>query len=139
MFIFFNLQLDKLKLQLQNIKEKLDATKSQVDTLCTLQDKQDGLLENIFNGDYGSELEDKLEEEVEVLMQKKQKISGIHMTWVNSRELISMSCAQLVYSVNRWKQISQYPHISNVVIAYFISWLSMFLSVYVHFISVYKY
>lgn len=102
-------------MQLLKIKEKLDTVKLQVESLCALQDKQDGLLENIFNGDYGSELEEKLESEVDLLMQKKQKISGIHMTWVSSRELISLSCTQMLWSVNRWKQIAQYPQISNQV------------------------
>ena len=108
-------QVDRLNAEIVSLNEKLTESSSKVNELQSLQDKQDGLLENLFNGDYGSELEDKLEAEHEELRSKRDQLVLVAMKWRSCKDALSKACSQLAYSVARWHQIKEYPNISNVV------------------------
>jgi len=104
-----------LQSELLAINEKISQANSKVDELHTLQDKQDGLLENLFNGDYGSELEDKLEEEYETLRINRDRCILAVMNWRGTKDALSKACSQLAYCSARWNQIQEYPNLPNPV------------------------
>ena len=108
-------QVDRLNAEIVSLNEKLTESSSKVSELQSLQDKQDGLLENLFNGDYGSELEDKLEAEHEELRSKRDQLVLVAMKWRSCKDALSKACSQLAYSVARWHQIKEYPNIPNIV------------------------
>ena len=112
------LQVDSLRNQINTVANDLEAQREQVKELNDLKMKIDGLLENIFNGEYGSELEERLEIEVEQLMQYKKHISVAHYKWANSKTLVHHACLQLAYAKRRWEQIQNVAahHIQVMVI-----------------------
>lgn len=110
------LQIDRLNSEITSLNEKLTQSHSKVEELQTLQDKQDGLLENLFNGDYGSELEDKLEAEHEEMRSTRDRLVIVAMKWRSCKDALSKVCSQFAYSVARWNQLQEYPNIPNAVI-----------------------
>lgn len=59
----------------------------------------------MFNGEYGSDLEDRLELEAEQLLQYKKHLSMAHYKWWNGRQLMHHACSQMAYATRRWAQI----------------------------------
>eukprot|EP00794_Sanderia_malayensis_P019576 gene19576-21507_t len=98
-------QVQRLRSQIEAATKELDEIRAQKSKLDDLKTKVDGLLENIFNGGYGSDLEDRLELESEQLLQYKKHISVAHYKWHNGRTLVHHACSQLAYSRRRWEQI----------------------------------
>lgn len=98
-----------LQIQLSSKRQSRDQAKIGYDCLMNCRNKVDGLLENIFNGEYGSELEDRLELEAFQLLEYKQLISLAHHKWWCARHLIYHSCSQIAYAVKRWMQIKYLP------------------------------
>ena len=115
-FLFLILfQIDRLNSEIISLNEKVSQSHLKVEELQTLQDKQDGLLENLFNGDYGSELEDKLEAEHEEMRSTRDRLVLVAMKWRSCKDALSKVCSQFSYSVARWTQLQEYPNIPNVV------------------------
>ena len=100
------------------LNEKLIQSHAKVDELQSLQDKQDGLLENLFNGDYGSEREDTLEAEHENMRSTRDRLVLVGMKWKSCKGALSKACSQFAYTIARWNQIQQYPNIPNAVIMF---------------------
>ncbi|ELT99416.1 hypothetical protein CAPTEDRAFT_168266 [Capitella teleta] len=63
--------------------------------------------ESIFNGKYGSELEYQLECQVDMLVDRKQRISVAKYKWQNSRVLLQHAVNQLAFSVKRWGELDR--------------------------------
>ena len=59
----------------------------------------------IFNGSYGSELEDKLEGELDMMLDRKQRIGVAKFKWQGARVLLQYACNQLSFSVKRWQEL----------------------------------
>ena len=91
--------------QINTITSEIDSLRLQTQELNDLRQKVDGLLENIFNDEYGSELEARLELEAEQLLALKQHISVAHYKWHNGKNLIHHACLQLAFAKRRWEQI----------------------------------
>eukprot|EP00112_Aurelia_sp_Birch-Aquarium-sp1_P018821 Seg455.7 transcript_id=Seg455.7/GoldUCD/mRNA.D3Y31 product="hypothetical protein" protein_id=Seg455.7/GoldUCD/D3Y31 len=98
-------QVEGLQNQINTVTTELASHRAEVAKLNGLRDRVDGLLENIFNDEYGSELEARLELESEHLLQVKQHISVAHYKWHNSKNLIHHACLQLAFAKRRWEQI----------------------------------
>lgn len=112
---FLTFQMLTLQIQLSSKEQSRGQAKIGYDCLMNCRNKVDGLLENIFNGEYGSELEDRLELEALQLLEYKQLISLAHHKWWCARQLIYHSCSQAAYAVKRWIQIKYLPDDQNDV------------------------
>ena len=91
--------------QINTITNDVEKLRDETKVLSDLRQKVDGLLENIFNDEYGSELEARLELESEQLLALKQRISVSHYKWHNGKNLIHHACLQLAFVKRRWEQI----------------------------------
>jgi len=100
-----NLEVQKLEQARQAEDARLKSER-----LVELRLKMDGLLENIFNNSYGSDLEDRLELEVEQMMQYKKHVSLAHFKWWNGRKLIFNACSQMAQACRTWTKIGQLPN-----------------------------
>ena len=103
--IYFLFKVEGLQNQINSVTSELASQRAEVAKLNDLRNRVDGLLENIFNDEYGSELEARLELESEHLLQVKQHISVAHYKWHNSKNLIHHACLQLAFAKRRWEQI----------------------------------
>ncbi|XP_037089537.1 uncharacterized protein LOC119109891 [Pollicipes pollicipes] len=65
---------DEAVRQKENIQKEVDQLQSKAARLQNLYTKQDALLSKIFGGEYGSDLENKLEEELDALEAQKARI-----------------------------------------------------------------
>lgn len=63
----------------------------------------------IFGGDYGSELENKLEAMFDSLTDTKQRISVANYKWTSARVLLHHAVSQLAYAVQKWKDVDNIP------------------------------
>ncbi|XP_059171272.1 uncharacterized protein LOC131952564 isoform X2 [Physella acuta] len=106
-------QLEGLQTQKKD-SEIQDMTKD-MNKLLALYDEQDKILNDIFKGQYGSDLENKLEEEVEQLLDTKERIGVAKFKWTNGRLLLQHATAQLAYAVKRWQDLGQVPQQNNQV------------------------
>lgn len=98
-------QVEGLHNQINTITNDVEKLRDETKVLSDLRQKVDGLLENIFNDEYGSELEARLELESEQLLALKQRISVSHYKWHNGKNLIHHACLQLAFVKRRWEQI----------------------------------
>lgn len=57
---------------------------------------------NFFNGEYGSAEENRLEAELDMLLDRKQRILVAKQKWQNGRLLIHHACNQIAFGVQRW-------------------------------------
>ena len=64
---------------------------------------------SIFDGDYGSDLEDRLEAQLDALLDRKQRISVAKYKWTNSRVLLQYACNQLAFACKRWAELVNVP------------------------------
>ncbi|XP_072020564.1 uncharacterized protein [Amphiura filiformis] len=95
--------------QLEALKEATQPIQKESEDLKQLYDQQDSLLASIFNGKYGSEKEFKLESNLDMMMEKKQRISVAKYKWTQSRQLISHAVNQMGLGVRRWNDAIQVP------------------------------
>ena len=64
---------------------------------------------DIFNGEYGSENENKLEAMFDSLMDTKQRVSVANYKWTSARVLLHHAVSQLAYAVQKWKDLDKIP------------------------------
>ena len=64
---------------------------------------------SIFNGKYGSNLENQLELEMDSLMDYKQRVSVARTKWLNGRVLLVHACSQLSFATRRWVEMTRIP------------------------------
>ena len=62
-------------------------------------------LDSTFEGDYGSELENKLEREVHALAEKKETLRTALNKWRNGNFLLIYAYNQIAYSEQRWREM----------------------------------
>ena len=124
-FIFIDLLLTKIILtsfsyfhcarqeiarkELENLKEQKETLTSEVQELDRrserLQDlykEQDELLDQIFNGAYGSEKENQLENFLDQTEEMRNRIVEANFKWKQAQMMIDYSYKQLEYAVNKW-------------------------------------
>lgn len=102
-------QLDGLQKQLELLKTEADKIKGPADLLKKLYEERDNLLSDIFNGEYGSELENSLEQAFDNLMDQKQRVSVANYKWTSARVLLQHAVNQLAFAVQRWKDMTNIP------------------------------
>ena len=59
----------------------------------------------IFDGAYGSDLENKLESDLDLVREKRQRIGTAKYKWTNGRVLLEHACNQLAFANKRWEEV----------------------------------
>lgn len=95
-----------------------EAYKKRSDRLSELYDKQDRLLAGIFGGEYGSDLENTLEAQLDDALEWQQRISLAKFKWTNGRVLLVHACTQMAFGIKRWKELETIE-MSNTRMRYF--------------------
>ena len=98
--------------ELKCIQQEYNALYTEVDTLRKdyedlgkLRERQEKTLDEIFGGKYGSELEEQLEKETDLLNERKEMVTAARNKWYNAQVLMKHAYDQLGYSTRRWAQI----------------------------------
>ena len=99
-------ELENLKTQYKKLYEEVIAAKTDLDELNNLRSKEEVLLGRIFNDSYGSDKEWKLEMELDMLGQRKERINAAHVRWRAARVYLDHAVKQLSWSTRRWAQIA---------------------------------
>lgn len=67
------------------------------------------LVDTVFQGNYGSERENKLEEELAYLRLIMQKIEEANFKWRQAQVMVEYACRQIGTAVEKWKEIMKLP------------------------------
>ncbi|XP_077993643.1 uncharacterized protein LOC144447481 [Glandiceps talaboti] len=110
-------ELNAKKKRLEQLMVEQDIGKGDLDKLKDLVSKQDKLLMSVFDNKYGSELEMKLEGELDMLLERQQRILIAKYKWHNARVLLHHATNQLAFSVRRWGDVSRI-HPTNLAALY---------------------
>lgn len=102
-------ELNNMKEQYKNMyngyNSHIQNIKSDREKLQSLRFKQEQLLGEIFNDSYGSDKEWKLEMELDLLAEKKERIKTAHYKWTNAQNFTSTAASQINWATKRWGQI----------------------------------
>ncbi|CAG5130832.1 unnamed protein product [Candidula unifasciata] len=110
-------QLEGIQMQARNCDAEVQEMSKEMSKLALLYDEQDQILDDIFSGAYGSGLENRLESEVEELLDRKERIGVAKYKWSNGRLLLQHAYNQLGYAVSRWQTMDQVPS-SSIQVKY---------------------
>ncbi|XP_033107396.1 uncharacterized protein LOC117109247 [Anneissia japonica] len=102
-------ELDATNAQLVSMKNDLGQLNADMAKLKDLYDKQDTLLSTIFDGKYGSETEYRLETELDLSLEKKQRVMVAKYKWSNGKTLMQHASGQLGFAVRRWQDVARIP------------------------------
>ncbi|XP_005112171.1 uncharacterized protein LOC101858150 isoform X2 [Aplysia californica] len=102
-------QVDDIHDQTKALEKEVQEMSKEMNKLLALYDEQDQILDDIFSGHYGSELENQLEMEVDQLLDRKERIGVAKYKWINGRLLLYHACNQLAFAVRRWQMLGQVP------------------------------
>ena len=101
-------EFENLKTQYKKLYDEVITAKKDMDELNSLRGKQEVLLGQIFNDSYGSDKEWKLEMELDLLGQRKERISAAHVRWSAAHVYLDHAVKQLSWSTRRWAQIASH-------------------------------
>lgn len=99
-------ELESLKSQYKKLYDEVIAAKTNEEELNNLRNKEELLLGRIFNDSYGSDKEWKLEMELDILTQRKERINAAHVRWRGAHVYLDYATKQLSWSTRRWAQIA---------------------------------
>lgn len=105
-----NMELATAKQRQADLKQELSAYQKKADELEKLYKAQDQLLDKIFRGKYGSNLENMLESQVDSLTEWKQRIGLAHSKWTSARKLVSFAVDKIVFALQKFQEVNRYPH-----------------------------
>lgn len=103
-------QFDGVTQQKLQLEKELVSLDTQKEELMTLLDEQDAILEKIFDGAYGSDLENQLEAEFDLLKEKKERISVAKYKWANAKLLLEHAIKQLAVACGKWTSLTSIPN-----------------------------
>ena len=97
------------KKELENLNEQKDTLAKEVgeldrrsERLQALYSEQDELLDQIFNGAYGSDKENQLESFLDQTEEMRNRIVEANFKWKQAQMMIDYSYKQLEFAVNKW-------------------------------------
>lgn len=110
-------ELENLKAQYKRLYDEVINAERDKDELNKLRNKEETLLGRIFNDSYGSDKEWKLEMELDMLTQRKERINSAHIRWHAAHVYLEHAVKQLSWSTRRWAQIATH-RVTVLVIKY---------------------
>lgn len=118
-------EFENLKTQYKKLYDEVITVKKDMDELNSLRGKQEVLLGQIFNDSYGSDKEWKLEMELDLLGQRKERISAAHVRWSAAHVYLDHAVKQLSWSTRRWAQIASH-RVTVLVVSFHLKFESFF-------------
>ncbi|XP_069102788.1 GRIP1-associated protein 1-like isoform X2 [Argopecten irradians] len=97
--------LEENEKEIKQVEKQAAEAKVGNDQLNKLYQEQEELLNSIFNGSYGSALENELEADLEMHRERKQRIDIARYKWTNGRVLLSHACNQLNTATKGWTEM----------------------------------
>lgn len=91
--------------QRDRLKEEVIKLGKEGEEYQELSQKQDEFLDSIFGGSYGSDMENRLEKEVDLLKERKQHIDQAYFKWKQGHTMVKQGCSQLGYALRKWKDL----------------------------------
>ncbi|XP_078327394.1 uncharacterized protein LOC111115419 isoform X1 [Crassostrea virginica] len=98
-------KLDSVKPMLEKMEKEIKKERGGVKELEEMVQEQEELLSKIFDGAYGSDLENKLESDLDLVREKRQRIGNAKYKWTNGRVLLEHACNQLALANKRWEEV----------------------------------
>lgn len=65
--------------------------------------------DQIFDGQYGSDLENQLEKELDWLLEQKHHVDQAYFRWKQAHLCVKQSCKQLQEAIENWKHYLDVP------------------------------
>lgn len=100
-------ELDGVQRQRDTVGAEVKALKKETDKLQKLYQEQDELLAGVFNGKYGSDQEYRMECDLDLMLDRMQRISVAKYKWQNARLLLQHAVNQLAFAVRRWGEVAK--------------------------------
>lgn len=110
-------EFENLKSQYKKLYNEVTAAKDDQEELNKLRSKEEELLGRIFNDSYGSDKEWKLEMELDLLGQRKDRINAAYVRWRAAHVYLDTATKQLSWSTRRWAQIATHK-VTILVVKY---------------------
>lgn len=108
---------ENLKAQYKKLYDEVIAARNDQEELNKLRSKEEELLGRIFNDSYGSDKEWKLEMELDLLGQRKDRINAAFVRWRAAHVYLDTAAKQLSWSTRRWAQIATH-RVTILVVKY---------------------
>ena len=99
-------ELKGIQQEYNSLYAEVDSLKKDYEQLTMLSKQEEETLNELFGGKYGSELEEQLEMETDLLNERKDMITATRNRWCNAKVLMQHAFGQLRYSTRRWAQIN---------------------------------
>lgn len=68
-----------------------------------IKPKFDPKLDQIFDGQYGSDLENQLEKELDWLLEQKHHVDQAYFRWKQAHLCVKQACKHLTEAIENWK------------------------------------
>lgn len=99
-------EFESMKQQYKKLYDEVIVAKKDQEELNSLRKKEEMLLGRIFNDSYGSDKEWKLEMELDLLGQRKERVNAANIRWRGAHVYLDHAVKQLSWSTRRWAQIA---------------------------------
>jgi len=100
-----HVQLCDVRKEKVKVTSEIEELTMEKQHLAALYDKRDNILERVFDGEYGSKLEQSLEEESDELEHKLERLELVLQQWSQAEATCEAACRQLDYACRRWKDV----------------------------------
>ena len=69
------------------------------------------MLDKLFHGKYGSELENQLESQVDKLVEWKQRVGLAHSKWVNARGMVKYAVDKISFAIQKFQEVGRFAQL----------------------------
>ncbi|KAG0413576.1 hypothetical protein HPB47_009268 [Ixodes persulcatus] len=102
-------ELKATQAQIEVIQKEIKVLSKECEELAQLYQDRDNLLDTIFGGSSGSELEGQLALDLEKLQICKQQVDHTHFKWSQALLMVRQACAQLSRALKKWRDLASIP------------------------------
>eukprot|EP00095_Tigriopus_kingsejongensis_P001382 maker-scaffold205_size259573-snap-gene-0.16 protein:Tk01382 transcript:maker-scaffold205_size259573-snap-gene-0.16-mRNA-1 annotation:"calponin homology domain-containing protein ddb_g0272472-like isoform x4" len=98
-------ELSNLRDQQSSLEDEILALEGKVSHLESLYEEQEGILDQIFGGSYGSEEENNMEIVLDQHEQMRNRIVEANFKWRQAQLMVDYAYKQLEHAVSKWKEV----------------------------------
>ncbi|CAM1302176.1 Uncharacterised protein g3177 [Pycnogonum litorale] len=102
-------EIENMLNQKKKLDEDIDQLSKDGDKLQDMVVKQEKILHEVFDGEYGSELENQLEKECVMIEEQKNYIDAAFYKWKKAQTMVLQAVRQFSSALNDWKQVKEVP------------------------------
>ncbi|XP_069944230.1 DNA repair protein RAD50 isoform X3 [Cherax quadricarinatus] len=104
-------ELEAHKKQRDQVSKEIAELETKANHLHELYKRHDNLLDRMFGDQYGSELENQLEAELDDLEAHRGRIMEANFKWRQAQMMLEYACKQLAIAVQKWQDLPALPTI----------------------------